>query len=109
MVYRPLRYEQMMRAADGLDVRARRMFDGMAIYSGEKMFAYLEGENVGLKLAPPDLETVLTMDGAEPLVPSSTAAPMREYVRLPREVLDNQDQFVNWVQKSASYAMGRIL
>jgi TfoX/Sxy family transcriptional regulator of competence genes len=34
---------------------------------------------------------------------------MREYVRLPREVLDNQDQFVDWVQKSASYAMGRIL
>ena len=31
MVYRPLRYEQMMRAAEAYDVRARRMFGGMGI------------------------------------------------------------------------------
>jgi TfoX/Sxy family transcriptional regulator of competence genes len=37
MVYRPIRYEQMMRAAEGYDVRARRMFGGMGIYTGEKM------------------------------------------------------------------------
>ena len=31
MVYRPLRYEQMMRAAEAYDVRARRMFGGMGV------------------------------------------------------------------------------
>jgi TfoX/Sxy family transcriptional regulator of competence genes len=109
MVYRPLRYEQIMRAADGLDVRARRMFEGMAIYSGEKMFAYLAGEEVGLKLAPQDMEEALKMEGASPLVPSPNAAPMKEYVQMPRMVLDNHDQFVTWVQRSASYANGRAL
>lgn len=109
MVYRPLRYEQMMRAADGLDVRARRMFDGMAIYSGEKMFAYLAGEDVGLKLSPHDIEEALSMEGAEPLAPSPSAPPMKEYVRMPRTLLDDHDTFVVWVQRSASYAMGRCL
>ena len=50
MVYRPLRYEQMMRAAEAYDVRARRMFGGMGVYTGEKMFAFLVGEGFGLSL-----------------------------------------------------------
>ncbi|HXH59973.1 MAG TPA: TfoX/Sxy family protein [Fimbriimonadaceae bacterium] len=108
MVYRPLRYEQMMKAAEGLDVRARRMFDGMAIYSGEKMFAYLVGEDIGLKLSPRDRKKALSLTGAEPLKADPKQAPMKEYVRMPQEVLDNYDQFVDWVQKSAGYATGSV-
>ena len=106
MVYRPLRYEQMMKAAEGLDVRARRMFDGMAIYSGERMFAYLVGEDIGLKLSPTDRKAVLSLDGAELLKANPTAAPMKEYVSMPQDILDNYEQFVDWVQKSAGYATG---
>lgn len=109
MVYRPIRYEQMMKAAEGLDVRARRMFDGMAIYSGEKMFAYLVGEDIGLKLSPLDRETALGMDGAELLRANPEAEPMKEYVRMPRLVLDNYDTFASWVQKSADYATGQAI
>jgi TfoX/Sxy family transcriptional regulator of competence genes len=106
MVYRPLRYEQMMKAAEGMDVRARRMFDGMAIYSGEKMFAYLVGEDIGLKLSPDDREAALTLDGSEPLRAAPNAEPMKEYVRMPKSVLDNYDSFLSWVRKSADYATG---
>lgn len=109
MVYRSLRYEQMMRAAEGMDVRARRMFDGMAIYTGEKMFAYLVGEDIGLKLAPEDRESALEMEGAELLRANPESEPMKEYVRMPAHVLDNYDSFVGWVQKSADYASGRYL
>ncbi len=108
MVYRPIRYEQMMKAAEGLDVRARRMFDGMAFYSGNKMFAFLVGEDVGLKLSPCDMEAALKMDGAEPLKADPTAAPMPQYVRLPQELLDDYEAFVNWVRRSADYATGGI-
>lgn len=104
MVYRPIRYEQMMKAAEGMDVRARRMFDGMAIYSGERMFAYLVGEDIGLKLSPDDRAQALELDGAEPLTAVPNGAPMKEYVRMPREVLDNFDSFSAWVHKSADYA-----
>lgn len=104
MVYRPLRYEQMMKAAEGMDVRARRMFDGMAIYSGDKMFAYLVGEEIGLKLSPDDRQEAMSMDGAEDMRPNPDSAPMKEYVRMPNDVLDNYDTFVQWVRKSAHYA-----
>ncbi len=107
MVYRPLRYEQMMKAAEGFDVRARRMFNGMGVYTGEKMFAFLMGEDIGLKLCPDDLEQALRLPGAELFRTDPGAEPMREYVRMPRQVLDNHETFMAWVQKSASYAQSK--
>ncbi|ARU43454.1 hypothetical protein CCB81_04500 [Armatimonadetes bacterium Uphvl-Ar2] len=108
MIYRPVRYEQMMKAAEGMDVRARRMFEGMAIYSGEKMFAYLVGEDIGLKLSPEDRSAAMEL-GADELRANPDAEPMREYVRMPRNVLDNYDTFVTWVQRSATYATGQSI
>lgn len=107
MVYRPLRYEQMMKAAEGLDVRARRMFEGMAIYSGEKMFAFLVEDDIGLKLSPNDIVEAMDIDGSEPFRANPQAEPMKEYVRMPKQVLDNYDTFESWVRKSADYATGQ--
>lgn len=104
MVYRPIRYEQMMRAAEAYDVRARRMFGGMGIYTGERMFAFLIGDDIGLKLCPEDIEEALELKGAGPLKPDPEMEPMREYVKMPREVLDNYEQFLFWVERSVTYA-----
>jgi TfoX/Sxy family transcriptional regulator of competence genes len=104
MVYRPLRYEQMMQAAEAFDGRARRMFGGMGVYTGEKMFAFLLGEDIGLKLAPEDVEAALAIPGAGPMKPDQDAAPLREYVRMPKEILDNYETFMFWVERSANYA-----
>ncbi len=107
MVYRPLRYEQIMRAAESYDVRARRMFGGMGVYTGEKMFAFLIGDDIGLKLCPEDLEEAMTLPGAGPLKPDPTMEPMREYVKMPRDVLDNYEIFMIWVERSATYAQSK--
>lgn len=107
MVYRPTRYEQMMKAAEAFDVRARRMFNGMGVYTGEKMFAFLVGDEVGLKLGPADLEEALTLPGAELLRTEPDKEPMREYVRMPKVVLDNYDSFFTWVHRSASYVLNK--
>lgn len=109
MLYRPVRYEQMMKAAERFDVRARRMFNGMGFYTGEKMFAFLVGEEVGLKLAPSDLEQALNLPGAELLRTDPDAEPMKEYVRLPHEILDNAEVFDYWVGRSAEYALAKRL
>ena len=109
MVYRPIRYEQMMRAAEAYDVRARRMFGGMGVYTGEKMFAFRYEGEIGLKLSPEDLSEAMKMPGAEPLRPDPDAEPMREYVRMPREVLDNFEAFMAWVERSANYARSKVL
>src|SRR5579871_5064532 len=108
MVYQPLRYEQMMRAAEAYDVRARRMFGGMGIYTGEKMFAFLVGEDIGLKLSPEHIQEAMQLPGAGPMKPDKDAEPMREYVQMPREVLDNLDKFMFWVDRSACYARQKL-
>jgi DNA transformation protein and related proteins len=108
MVYRPLRYEQLMKAAEGYDVRARRMFGGMGVYTGEKMFAFLYEAELGLKLSPEDLDEAMNMPGAGPVVPEPNAEPMREYVQMPKEVLDNYEAFIGWVEKSATYARRKL-
>jgi len=107
MVYRPVRYEQMMKAAEGFDVRARRMFNGMGVYTGERMFAFLVGEDIGLKLCPDDLECALNLPGAELLRTDPEAEPMKEYVRMPKAVLDDYEDFNGWVQRSAAYAQSK--
>jgi DNA transformation protein and related proteins len=94
----------MMRAAEAFDVRARRMFGGMGIYTGEKMFAFLVGEEIGLKLAPDDAQLAMGLPGAGPMKPDKDAEPMREYVKMPKDVLDNYDTFMYWVERSANYA-----
>ncbi|MDX2064481.1 MAG: TfoX/Sxy family protein [Fimbriimonadaceae bacterium] len=103
MVYRPIRYEQIMRAAESYDVRARRMFGGMGVYTGERMFAFLIGEDIGFKLSPDDLEAAMQLKGAGPMRPDPDMEPLREYVKMPREVLDNMEQFMHWMEKSATY------
>lgn len=109
MVYRPLRYEQMMQAAETLDVRARRMFNGMGVYTGEKMFAFLYEAEIGLKLCPEDLLEMMNQPGAGPLQPDPEMEPMREYVLLPREILDNYETFSHWVQRSAAYVKAKSM
>ncbi len=108
MIYRPIRYEQMMKAAEAFDVRARRMFGGMGIYTGEKMFAFLMGDDIGLKLSPDDLPLAMELPGAGELRPDPEMEPMREYVMMPKTVLDNFEQFTYWVEKSAAYARSKI-
>jgi DNA transformation protein len=98
----------MMRAAEAYDVRARRMFGGMGVYTGEKMFAFLVGEEVGLKLSPDHLSEAMQLKGACQMRPDKDAEPMREYVKMPDEVLDNMESFSFWVDRSASYARMKL-
>lgn len=98
----------MMRAAESYDVRARRMFGGMGIYTGERMFAFLIGEDIGLKLSPDDIAEAMVLPGAGPLKPAPDAEPMKDYVRMPRSVLDNYEEFIQWVERSVSFAQRRM-
>jgi DNA transformation protein len=107
MVYRPLRYEQMMRAAEAHDVRARRMFGGMGVYSGEKMFAFLMEDEIGLKLSPDDYAEAMALEGAGPIHPEPNAEPMREYCKMPKTITNDYEAFVVWVERSINYVRKR--
>jgi DNA transformation protein and related proteins len=96
-----------MQAADAYEVRARRMFGGMGVYTGERMFAFLMDNDVALKLAPGDFEEAMALKGATEMRPEAGAEPLKEYVKLPRAILDSADEFVSWVEKSAEYVKNR--
>jgi len=85
------------------------MFNGMGVYTGERMFAFLVGEDIGLKLSPNDLEEALTLPGAELLRTEPDAEPMKEYVRMPKTILDNYESFSTWVSRSAEYVANKMM
>lgn len=107
MAYRPDRYEQVMKASEGLDARARKMFGGMGVYTGEKMFAILLDDIVSLKLSPEDRDEALQIDGARTFrtVPDDIEKP--EYIVMPQAVLDDQDSFRQWLLRSADYVRNK--
>lgn len=109
MVYRPLRYEQMMQVADDYEVRARRMFGGMGIFTNERMFAFLMDNDVALKLNPEDYEEAMQLPGATEMRPEAGAEPLKEYVKLPKSILDDMERFSQWVEKSAEYVRNRTV
>lgn len=96
-----------MQAADAYEVRARRMFGGMGVYTGEKMFAFLMDNDVALKLAPADYTEAFGLPGATEMRPEAGAEPLKEYVKMPKGVLDNADEFLKWVERSAEYVRNR--
>jgi len=96
-----------MKASEGLDARARKMFGGMGIYTGEKMFAILLDDAVGLKLSPEDREEALRLEGAKTFCPGPGAPEMIEYVQLPSSILDNSEVFQYWIRRSAEYARSK--
>lgn len=103
MAYRPDRYEQVMKASEGLDARARKMFGGMGVYTGEKMFAILLDDIVSFKLSPEDRNEALQLAGARTFrtVPDNIEKP--EYIVMPQAVLDDQESFQSWLRRSAEY------
>lgn len=84
------------------------MFGGMGVFTGERMFAFLIGEDIGLKLSPEDRQEALQMPGAGPICSQPDAEPMQGYVRMPQEILDDSERFSTWVERSAGYARARI-
>jgi TfoX/Sxy family transcriptional regulator of competence genes len=98
----------MMEAAVDFNVRARRMSDGMGVYTDESMFAFLTGDDIGLKLSPEDMKAAMSDHGAELFRRSPESEPMKDYIKVPPLVLNDYEQFSNWVRKSASYVQGEL-
>jgi TfoX/Sxy family transcriptional regulator of competence genes len=109
MAYRPSRYEQVMKLSEGLNPRARKIYDGrgMGVYTGEKMFAILLDDMVGLKLSPEDRAQALRLEGAGPFRPTPDGPELPDYVVMPRQVLDDEQAFKTWLMRSIKYARSK--
>lgn len=98
-----------MKASEIYDARARKIFGGMGIYTGEKMFAILEEDLVSFKHSPEDREKALTLDGAYVFKPAEEGhSEMPEYIVMPPNVLDDDAKFQGWLIKSAEYVRSKM-
>ncbi len=84
-------------------VERRQMFGyPCAFYQGQ-MFAGLFADSMFLRLAEEDRTRFLALDGASTFAPMA-GRPMREYVVIPRAMLERPSDIVRWLDRALAYA-----
>jgi DNA transformation protein len=84
-------------------VRARPMFGGVGIYSGDLFFALIADDAVYFKVDAsnrPDFEA----RGMEPFRPFGDTGGTMQYYQLPEEVLEDPDALRAWAEKALAVA-----
>jgi DNA transformation protein and related proteins len=98
--FQALVLEQLRRAVPG--IRARRMFGGVGIYSGELFFALIADDTVYLKT---DATTRQEFEarGMGPFHPGEGHVAM-QYHQLPEDVLEDPDLLRVWADRALAIA-----
>jgi DNA transformation protein len=84
-------------------IRARSMFGGVGIYSGELFFALLANDTLYLKVDDsnrPDFERL----GMGPFLPYGDERDKMQYYEVPADLLDDPDALRPWAEKSIAVA-----
>ncbi|HEU4748451.1 MAG TPA: TfoX/Sxy family protein [Gemmatimonadaceae bacterium] len=93
--------DQLSRAVPG--IRARSMFGGVGIYSGELFFALIADDTLYFKAdesTRPDFET----RGMGPFRPFGDTGGTMQYYELPEDVLEDPDALRVWAVKALAIA-----
>ena len=95
------RFERLCPATAGVAVRP--MFGQPAAFVDGNMFLGVFGDAVFVRLSEDDRAIALGLDGAHLFEPMP-GRPMREYVVLPVEVLNDAAKAGPWIERSVKYA-----
>lgn len=90
-------------ALSGTPGERRQMFGCPVAFLGGQMFGGLFGSSMFLRLGDSDRAALLAVEGARVFDPMG-GRPMREYVVLPRSVLDDAAQLRSWLSRATAYA-----
>ena len=93
--------DQLGRVAPG--IRARSMFGGVGIYSGELFFALIDDDTIYLKVDAgnrADFEAI----GMGPFRPFGEEGEVMQYYEVPAELLEGGEQLGSWVEKAIEVA-----
>jgi DNA transformation protein and related proteins len=99
--FRAFALDQLGRAVPR--IRARNMFGGVGIYSGDTFFALIADDTLYLKVddsSRPDFEAL----GMGPFRPYGEAGETMGYYELPADVLEDPDALRPWVEKAIAVA-----
>jgi len=99
--FRSFALEQLGRAATG--VRARAMFGGVGIYSGDLFFALIDDDTVYFKVDDtnrPEFEAL----GMGPFQPAGPGGEIMQYYAVPEELLEDPDALRPWIDRALAVA-----
>jgi TfoX/Sxy family transcriptional regulator of competence genes len=86
-------------------VSRRKMFGYPAAFAKGNLFIGLHQDDFILRLSDADRARFTERFGERPFEPMP-GRPMREYVRLPDEILDDPEERAGWIDRSMRYALG---
>ena len=84
------------------EVELRKMFGYPCAFLHGQMLTGVFQDRIMLRLSDEDRARFLKLPGARPFEPMP-GRPMREYVELPREVLDSPATLKRWVKRGLAY------
>ena len=84
-------------------VTVRPMFGNVAAFCNGNMFYGVLGSQLFVRLAEPERGELLGQTGAALLEPLA-GRPMKEYVTLPGDWVDDPDMIQGWVERSLAWA-----
>jgi len=87
----------------GADISLRRMFGYPAAFAGGNLFIGLHQDDFILRLSEED-RAQFSAEFGERLFEPLPGRPMREYVRLPPELLSDAGKRASWIRRSLAYA-----
>lgn len=99
--FQTLVVDQLTRAMPA--IRARPMFGGVGIYSGELFFALIADDTVYFKVdasTRPDFEA----RGMEPFRPFGEEGGTMQYYQLPEDLLEDPEALRPWAEKAVAVA-----
>ena len=84
-------------------IEKRKMFGYPCRFINSNLFTGLHEENWLIRLREVDWEEIIEKYGTKNFEPMA-GRPMREYVLLPEEVLEDEDLLHHWIERSYNYA-----
>ena len=102
--YRTFILEQLGRAVPR--VRARNMFGGVGIYSGELFFALLADDTLYLKVDDSNRPDFVAL-GMGPFLPFGDERDTMQYYQVPAELLEDPEALRPWAEKSIAVAANK--
>ncbi|MGH7653553.1 MAG: TfoX/Sxy family protein [Gemmatimonadaceae bacterium] len=99
--YRMFVLEQIARAA--AQVRAKSMFGGVGIYSGDHFFALIDNDTLFFKVDDTNRGDFIAAR-MKPWSPFESGAESAGYYELPADLLEDPDEMKPWVEKAIAVA-----
>ncbi len=99
--YRAFILEQLGRVLS--DVRARSMFGGVGVYSGDYFFALLDNDTLFFKVddeTRPDFEAI----GMGPFRPFGDGGEVMQYYEVSAELIEDHEALREWAQRAVGVA-----